>query len=163
MIILDSTCHTETSFRGNFWPSLSFNLNLYARRSLKQMPRISCWGDSSYSMSNAITCHAGRTGSNAIRRGAALDEKENGSQLSLIIGVKNIMSAVEKALLRTPAEFASTIFEWNFQFFMEEYIYIGELIWQMQFSTPSFNFPHRFISLFSFKYLMENSTFPPGL
>lgn len=62
-------------------------------------------------MSNAITCHAGRTGSNAIRRGAALDEKENGSQLSLIIGVKNIMSAVEKALLRTPAEFASTIFE----------------------------------------------------
>lgn len=162
MIILDCTCHTGSTFRSNFGPTCHSSLIYMLERAFTRCHvfLIEMIHHILQVMQSPLVWE--EQWGNAVWRGIPLNEKVNGSKLSLIIGVKKYdvsthrKDTVKELLLTLQVPFVNEIssFSWR------DISICRGLIWQMQFSTPSSNFPHRFISLSSFKYLVENSLSP---
>lgn len=161
MIMLDSTCHTGASFKGNFWPGCHSSLihileraftrcHVFLVEMIHHIPQV---------MQSPLMWEEPWEQRSKERNSF----KWKGEWVRIIpyYGVKKMMSAAGKTLLRIAADFASTILKMKTPLFHGGiYLYVVGHIWQMQFSTPSSNFPHRFISLSSFRYLKENPLFP---
>lgn len=95
------------------------------------------------------------------KKESELNEKQNGSKLSPIIGVKKYDVSSKKDIVKNCCWLCKYHVKMKFPVFHGgRDPYVVGLIRLMQFSTLSPNFPRRFIALSSFKYLMENSLSP---